>query len=327
MPMKIKIFIGLALSSLLVWLSFRGININEVYNGLHQIKVAFVIASLAVMLLMQTLRALRWGLILQPLDPLIDRFTIFSITSVGFLAIIAIPARLGELARPYLITKKSRIPMSSALGTILVERVLDILTVLVIAAIVFFSTPIPPWLFRAGTSLFAVTAAIFLLLIMAIFRKEKTALLLAPVLARIPSGITKKIIGIIDYFIDGLSVMKNRSLMGVVVILSLIIWLADVLAIYLLFLAFSLNLPLTAAFVLMIILIAGIAIPVAPGFIGNWHYFCILGLGLFNVAKTEALTFAVIYHALSIGIIIVLGVVFLPFYSFSLDDLKNREKP
>lgn len=325
--MKIKIFIGLALSSLLVWLSFRGININEVYNGLHQIKVAFVIASLAVMLLMQTLRALRWGLILQPLDPLIDRFTIFSITSVGFLAIIAIPARLGELARPYLITKKSRIPMSSALGTILVERVLDILTVLVIAAIVFFSTPIPPWLFRAGTSLFAVTAAIFLLLIMAIFRKEKTALLLAPVLARIPSGITKKIIGIIDYFIDGLSVMKNRSLMGVVVILSLIIWLADVLAIYLLFLAFSLNLPLTAAFVLMIILIAGIAIPVAPGFIGNWHYFCILGLGLFNVAKTEALTFAVIYHALSIGIIIVLGVVFLPFYSFSLDDLKNREKP
>ncbi|MHB8092154.1 MAG: lysylphosphatidylglycerol synthase transmembrane domain-containing protein [Syntrophales bacterium] len=324
--MRIKVITGLLISALLVWLSFRGIDIGEVYSSLHKINGALVISSLAVMILMQALRAIRWGLILKPLDPLINKFTIFSITSVGFLAIIAIPARLGELARPYLITKKSRVPMSSALGTIFVERVLDILTVLVIAAVVFFLTPLPLWLFRAGVSLFIFTAVIFGLMIMALRWKEKTALLLIPVIARIPPKITTKITEITGSFVEGLSIMKHRSLFGAVVILSLIIWLADALAIYLLFLAFSLNLPLTAAFVIMIILIAGIAIPVAPGFIGNWHYFCILGLGLFNVAKTEALTFAVIYHALSIGIIIVLGVVFLPLYSFSLDDLKSRDK-
>jgi uncharacterized protein (TIRG00374 family) len=325
--MKIKIFAGLALSGLLVWLSLRGIEIKEVCSGLQKVKVFFALLSLAVMILMQGLRAIRWGFILKPLDPHIHNFTIFSITSVGFMAIIAIPARLGELVRPYLLTKKSRIPMSSAVGTIFMERVLDILTVLTIATVIFFSTPLPPWLFRAGASLFAVTSIIFALMMMAMFRKEKTALLLAPAIALIPTRISTRMVLIIDYFIKGLSIMKHRLLFGAVVALSVLIWLADALAIYLLFMAFSLNLPVTAAFIIMIILIAGIAIPVAPGFIGNWHYFCILGLGLFNVAKTDALAFAVVYHAVSIGIIIILGLAFLPFDHFSLVDLKSREKP
>jgi len=323
--MRVKVVTGLLIGALLVWLSFRGIEAEAVYRGLHKINGAFVLSSLAVMILMQALRAIRWGLILKPLDPLISKLTVFSITNVGFLAIVAIPARLGELARPYLITKKSGIPMSSALGTVFVERVLDTLTVLVIAIVVFFSTPLPLWLFRAGITLFIVTAVIFFLMIMALFHKEKTAPLLAQVIAGMPSGITSKIIQIIGSFVEGLSVMKHRSLFGTAVILSFTIWLADALAIYLLFKAFSLNMPLTAPFVIMIILIAGIAIPVAPGFIGNWHYFCVLGLELFNVAKTEALAFAVVYHAISIGIIIALGVVFLPFYSFSLADMRKQE--
>jgi uncharacterized protein (TIRG00374 family) len=324
--MKIKVITGLALSTLLVWLSFRGIEIAEVCSGLHKINGLFVILSLAVMIFMQGLRAIRWGFILRPLDRHLNKFTIFSITSVGFMAIIAIPARLGELVRPYLLTKKSRIPMSSALGTIFLERVLDILTVLLIAAVTFFSTPLPDWLFRAGVTLFIVTSVIFFFMILAIFWKERTTTMLAPVIAGIPPRITAKLTGIIDYFVEGLGIMRHRSLLGAVVILSFLIWLADALAIYLLFQAFALNLPVTAAFVIMVILIAGIAIPVAPGFIGNWHYFCILGLGLFNVAKADALTFAVVYHALSIGIITILGLFFLPFDSFSLVELQRRGK-
>ena len=76
----------------------------------------------------------------------------------------------------------------------------------------------------------------------------------------------------------------------------------------------------------MIILIIGIAIPTAPGFIGNWHYFCILGLSLFGVPKTDALTFAIIYHVLSIGVVIVLGIAFLPFNRFSIVDLRRQAR-
>jgi uncharacterized membrane protein YbhN (UPF0104 family) len=79
-----------------------------------------------------------------------------------------------------------------------------------------------------------------------------------------------------------------------------------------------------AAFMVMIILIVGIAVPTAPGFIGSWHFSCILALGLFGIAKTEALSFAVVYHFLSIVIVVALGVIFLPFNKFSVSDMKQQ---
>ena len=76
--------------------------------------------------------------------------------------------------------------------------------------------------------------------------------------------------------------------------------------------------------VIGIILLIGIAIPTAPGFIGNWHYACIVGLTLFGIPRAEALSFAIIYHFLSIGIILILGHIFLPFNKFSLLELKRE---
>ena len=128
-------------------------------DGFRTIRYGYLLPVLAVMFLMQVLRSFRWGLILSPLEK-IDQLSLFSVTSVGFLAIIAIPARLGELARPYLITKKSRIKMSSALGTIVVERVFDSLTVLVIAVFVLFFTPLPPWLIRSSVLFLLLTLAL-----------------------------------------------------------------------------------------------------------------------------------------------------------------------
>jgi uncharacterized protein (TIRG00374 family) len=321
--MKKQWFAGLALSVLLVWLSIRGIEFRGVIDGFRTIRCGYVLTALAAMFLMQLLRSIRWGLILRPIGK-VGQLSLFSVTSVGFLAIIAIPARLGELARPYLITKKSRIPMSSALGTIFVERVLDSLTVLIIAVLSIFFTPLPPWLFRSSTLLLLATLALSAVMILMIVRREATLRVLAPLIGRLPARYAGAVNRLIGHFIEGFRIMVDPALLLSVTLLSIAIWLVDVLAIYLLFLAFGLHLPVAAAFVLMIILIIGIAIPAAPGFIGNWHYFCILGLGLFGIPKTDALTFAIIYHALSIGIVILLGFIFLPFNRFSVSDLRRR---
>ncbi|MCX5820650.1 MAG: lysylphosphatidylglycerol synthase transmembrane domain-containing protein [Deltaproteobacteria bacterium] len=321
--MKKKWFAGLALSALLVWLSIRGIEFREVIDGFRTIRCDYVLPAIAAMFLMQLLRSIRWGLILRPIGK-VDQLSLFSVTSVGFLAIIAIPARLGELARPYLITKKSRIPMSSALGTIFVERVLDSLTVLIIAVLAFFFTPLPPWLVRSSALFLLAMLALSAVMILMVVRRKATLRVLAPLIGRLPARYAGAVNRLIDHFIEGFRIMVDPALLLSVTLLSIVIWLVDVLAIYLLFLAFGLHLPVAAAFVLMIILIIGIAIPTAPGFIGNWHYFCILGLGLFGIPKTDALTFAIIYHALSIGIVILLGFIFLPFNRFSVSDLRRQ---
>jgi glycosyltransferase 2 family protein len=324
--MKKKAIAGLALSALLVWLSVRGIEFRGVVDGFRTIRCGFVLPAVAVMFLMQLLRSIRWGIILRPIGK-VDQLTLFSVTSVGFLAIIAIPARLGELARPYLIANKSPIPMSSALGTIFVERTLDGLAILIVAAVALFFTPLPPWLVHSSVLFLFMTLALFAVMILMIVRREASLRVLAPVIRRLPARYAEAVNRLIGHFIEGFRIMVDPALLLLGALLSIIIWLIDALAIYLLFLAFGLHLPVAAAFVLMIILIIGIAIPTAPGFIGNWHYFCILGLSLFGIPKTDALTFAIIYHALSIGIVIFLGIIFLPFNSFSVADLRRQTGP
>jgi hypothetical protein len=321
--MKKKVIMGLLLSALLVYLSIRGIHFADVAAGFRTIRYGYIPAVLAVMFLMQLLRSIRWGLILRPLEK-IDQLSLFAVTNVGFLAIIAIPARLGELARPYLITKKSRIAMSAALGTIFAERVLDSLTVLIIAVFVLFFTPLPQWLVRSAVLFCFLMFAIVSGMILMIAKREASLRFLAPLIAKLPERHAEGVNRLIRHFIEGFRIMITPALLGSVAGLSAVIWLVDVLAIYLLFLAFGFQLPVVAAFVLMIILIIGIAIPTAPGFIGNWHYFCILGLSLFGVPKTDALTFAIIYHFLSIGVLMILGLACLPFNHFSIVDLRRQ---
>jgi glycosyltransferase 2 family protein len=103
--MNKKVILGILISVVLVYLSVRGINLQDVLSELKKIQLSYVIFFILLVILMQYLRSYRWGVILQPMEK-IDQLSLFSVTSVGFLAIAAIPARIGELARPYLISKR-----------------------------------------------------------------------------------------------------------------------------------------------------------------------------------------------------------------------------
>jgi uncharacterized protein (TIRG00374 family) len=320
--MKKKLILGLLIGAVLVYLSFRGIHFQDVIEGFKTVRYGYIFPPLVIFFFMQVLRSWRWGIILSPLEK-VDQLSLFSVTCVGFLAIVAIPARLGELARPYLITKKSHIKMTAAVGTVFVERIFDSLSVLSIVVFVLFFTPLPPWLIRASVIFFLIIMIIFTVMILLIVKRDASIRVLSSFFNRLPEKYTVILNRLINYFIDGFAIITDPKRFLYVMFLSAAIWLINGTAIYILFLAFSFTLPPVAAFVLMIILMVGIAIPAAPGFVGNWHYFCILGLTLFGIPKTDALTFAVIYHFLSIGTVILLGLIFLPFNKFSLSDLQK----
>jgi len=324
--MNKKVILGILISIIsivLVYLSVREINLQDVFRVLKKIQFSYVIFFIILVILMQWLRSYRWGVILQPLEK-IDQLSLFSVTSVGFLAIAAIPARIGELARPYLIAKRSTIKMSSALGTILVERVLDGFSVLTIAVVVLFYTDLPSWMIISSVLFFSLTVVIFCCILGLIWRREKALIIINKILGKFPEKFTHKIDELIHHFIDGFQVITNIKFLLYLFFLSALVWLLDVLAIYILLLAFGFTLPVMASFVVMIILIVGIAIPTAPGYIGNWHLACVLGLSFFGLAEAEALSFAVVYHFLSIALVVVLGVIFLPFNKFSISDIKKQ---
>jgi uncharacterized protein (TIRG00374 family) len=321
--MNKKVILGILISIFLVYLSVRGINLQDVFCDLKNIQLSYVIFFIFLVILMQWLRSYRWGVILHPMEK-IDQFSLFSVTSVGFLAIAAIPARIGELARPYLISKRSSIKMSSALGTILVERVLDSFTVLTIAIIVLFLTDLPPWMIKSSIIFFLLALVMFCFIVFLILRRDAALKLINKILSKLPGKFAHTIDEVIHHFIDGFQIITNIKFLLYLFFLSALVWLVDVLAIYMLLKAFDFTLPVMASFVVMIILIVGIAIPTAPGYIGNWHFACVLALSFFGLAKAEALSFAVVYHFLSMVIVVILGVAFLPFNKFSISDMKKQ---
>ena len=317
-----KALIGLFLSIILVYLSLRGIDFRNVGEVIAQVHFPYVLLALLLIFITHVFRSLRWGLILKSIVK-VDQFTLFSITCVGFLAIAAIPARLGELARPFLISQKKNVPMSAALGTIFVERILDMITILIIG-IITLPMIASPWLIHS-VSVMAVIMIMVTAGLWFIIRKRKTfeqAAFFLPSFIRDKYEV--KVRNLISHFIDGLAAIKDRKRLVQVALLSLCIWIINGLSIYVLFMAFSYSLPLWAAFVLMFILILGIAIPTAPGFVGNWHYACVATLTiLFQMNKDDALSFAILYHAVAMGMFLIMGLVFLPANRFSLSKLTN----
>jgi len=320
--MKKKMIIGTALSALFVYLSLKDIDFGSVAGGFRALNYAYIGPVLILLLLMQILRSYRWGLLLSPFEK-IGQFDLFAVTSVGFLAVVAIPARIGELARPFLITGKSSIRMAAALGTVVVERIFDILTVLAIFFGVLFFMPLPSWLMKSSILFLSLTLAVLFFLIFIILKRERALNTLRPLLQRLPDRFHHRMEYLLHHFIDGIAILSEGKMIFYVILLSLLIWFVDVLAIYFLFLSFGFHLPATASFVLMAILVIGITLPTAPGFIGNFHYFCILGLSLFGISKANALSYAIVLHVLSIGLIVVLGLGFLPFNRFSFADIKE----
>lgn len=324
--MKKRIIAGLLLGAVFAYLSLKDIDFSAVARSFSSLQYGYTVPVVIALLVMQYLRSYRWGIILKPVAT-VDQLSLFSVTSVGFLAIIAIPARLGELARPYLIARRRGVAMTAALGSVFLERVFDVLTILLMFFAVACVTPMPSWMMKSAAAVFVVGIALVSVMIIALSRRDATRRLLAPVIRRLPERYSQKIEPLMDHFIGGFSMIADLRLILYVAVLSLCIWGVGTLAIYLLFGAFDFPLSPVAAFAVMVIVIVGITIPTAPGFVGNWHFFCILGLTMFGVPKADAVAYAVIYHVLAIGVAVALGLAFLPFNMPFLYDLKKNTSP
>ncbi len=321
--MNKKFVAGILLGALFVYLSFRNTHWEEVLSRLATIDLFSLVGALLVIILIQFIRVLRWGIILRPLVK-ISIADMIIITNIGLFSLVALPARLGEVVRAYLVTNRTSLPLPSVLATILVERVMDSLTILLMAGALLLFIPFPPWLATAALVFSLVTLILVGSMIIAVVKRKKILHLLAPLIEKLSGRFAGKVAGIIKNFIAGFNILSQDNKLIQAAFLSAVIWLLHVLVIFVFFRSFGFKLPLVAPFVLNVIIILGIAIPAAPGFIGNWHYATILGLGFFRIAESEALSFAIIHHFLAIGAVVLLGLLSLPFNRVSLLEVKEQ---
>jgi uncharacterized protein (TIRG00374 family) len=321
-----KLFIGIVVSAVFFYLTLKGVDLKGVLAELRNKSYEFLLPVAALFILTQIVRSLRWGVILSPIKAISQR-ALFPITSVGFMAIIVVPMRLGEIVRPYLINVKASVPLGSGIATILIERTMDLLVLLLVLIVIIFRLPLPNWIAGSGTILFVIILLAFLFIILFIVFPEKIKKFFSPLTKRFPRRVAKGFEAFIENVAAGFRGISSISTFTKVFLLSFLVWLLSALVVYLLFSFYKLPLGILAAFAVTTITALGISLPAAPGFIGNFQFACIVALSFYGVAKNEAFAFAMVYYVTGIGVNIVLGLIFLPFMNIPFRQMfKKQEK-
>ena len=299
----LKLVLGLAVSVFFLYLAFRRIDPNKMGQALGAVRYPFLLIALLLLFLSHWLRAKRHRYFLEPIKP-ISTGSLFSALMVGYMANTLLPAHLGELVRAVLIGQKERIPKVSVLATIAVERIVDVFCLLILMGMTFIAYPFPEEIRLSGYLTF-VFAAVFGAFFLFLKKRPEKALSLVEAVSRpLSKKISDKLVELLGSFRDGLVPLQQPWHYAIVALLSVLVWACYAGLFFVTLYAFDFvktyHLPWSASLVVLVITTVSIVVPSSPGYVGTYHWLCMVALRLFGVSESPALSFAIVAHAISV---------------------------
>jgi len=302
------------LTVLLLWLSLRGLQVGEGENKtdflLHaweKSNKGYLVLMAVTVIISHVLRAERWRMLLKPTGNQVSLSGSFLSLMIGYLVNLAVP-RGGELSRCYNLYKLEKTPVEVSFGTVVVERIIDVICLLALIALSFFvewtklkafidtlelpsgtGSTISPW------TLLILAAVVFFVVTIFLLRKNEK-------FKKIMKGFREGLLAVFQ--------LKNK---GLFIFYSIAIWALYFLMSYLVLKAFNETQDLGFSAVLTLFAIGSIAMAVPlPGGAGSYHTLVPMGLvALYNLPKADAIAFVFIFHGWQTLIVIVAGVVSL----------------
>jgi len=302
------------LTALLLWLSLRGLTLGEgenksefLWKAWQNSNKGYLGLMALVAILSHLLRAERWRMLLVPTGNKVGLTNSFLSLMIGYLVNLAVP-RGGEVSRCYNLYKLEKTPVEVSFGTVVVERMVDVICLLLLIAFSFFAEwqklkkfidtlnfssgegfSISPWMIVVFLGVIVFAAAIFFL------RKNK------------------KLLKIIEGFKEGLLAIFRMQNKGLFIAYSLGIWLLYFLMSYLVIKAFPETEDLGFSAVLTLFAVGSIAMAAPlPGGAGSYHTLVPLALVmLYNLPQADAVAFVFIFHGWQTILMILMGVLSL----------------
>jgi glycosyltransferase 2 family protein len=304
-----QVVVSLVLAGALVALFLRQVRFAELREALKSVSLSWLALATGVAVTTFLLRAIRWTWILKPVGR-VRVLPAFAATSVGF-AGNNLPGKVGEVLRPAFLARTTGLPFSPLLASIVLERVLDGFSV-----VFFFAVALAVGLPRSGglgqlllPGVFIVVAGAMMTL--AVFQRARTEAFLDVFWRRLPERVQPRVRSFASSFIDGFAPLKDARLFLLVFAGSLGMWLVINVQIYLLFVAFHVPLPFSAAFVATTFAVLGLMVP-TPGGLGSYHLAVQIALtSFYGVPAGTASAIALLAHAISFVPITLIGVAFL----------------
>ena len=305
----LKVAAAVGFSLVAGYFAFKNVHLKEVAAAIQQADLIAVGMALTLLTAGQIGRSLRWGVMLEPLEAFSQRL-LLPITSIGFLFVWILPARLGEVARPYLLHQNSRVGLSAAMGTIVLERLIDASFLVILLTICLPALRMPGWLlssFRGFVYVLLVAALLVILGSLPGFRHW----LLRQVSRFLPESVSGFLTRMAETFYSGMQVVASMRKLFSILALTAAIWFTNLSVFMVMFYSMDLQLGWLAGVTALVLTCLGIALPAAPGFVGNYHYACVLALTLFGVAKETALAYAILVHFFTVVVLVLMGLFFI----------------
>jgi len=302
---------GILLSAALLAVVLYRADLSKVAAALRGADYRYLPFVVVIYLTSFFLRSWRWRVLLAPIKPDIGFGRLFSTVMIGWTANNLLPAKAGELVRAFLIGKNESISKSASLATIVVERILDgfILLIFLFASMLFLANPLEALDF----GLYVLTAFLVILavLVAMAFKKDLALDFLKKVMRILPEKFSAYALRLFQSFLEGLGSLRNARLTLKGLTLSVGLWAIEALVYYLILRSFRLVLPVYAATLLLAVVNVGVLLPSAPGALGVFQFFCVLGLSFFAVDESTALGLSVVLQSVMWFPVTLIGLGFL----------------
>jgi len=319
MPSRVRTVLILLLTVGLLGYFLRNADMAQVWAEIRRARPGLLAGAVLITGLTYVLRAVRWQYVLAPLGE--THFSnAFRATVIGFAASFLLPARAGEVIRPLLLARREGLPATATFATIILERLMDMVTVLLLFA-VFVLTADPATMsahpahlarVKAGGLLAAAVAVVALAVaFMAAGHPERLGRWALRIERVLPAKLARMVATFVESFTQGLGVMRQPRRLLVSLGLSIPLWLSIAAGIWLTSLAFHITLPYVGSFLVMTILVVGVAMP-TPGAVGGFHAAYQIGVqSFFGAPDDRAIGAAIVLHAVSFLPVTLLGLFFM----------------
>lgn len=325
--------VGVVITFLLLWWVLRGVPLQAVWEAMRGVSLPLLTLAVAMATGTFLLRALRWKLLLEPVRPGTRLHSRFAAVAVGFMANNLLPARMGEFARAFALSRLEPVPVGGAFASLVVERFLDGLAILTLFFLAL-AAPSFPWDHASGSlSLGGVIRGVSLLLggllafmvLLLVFPRPlvRGAETLA---RRLPGRRTPTlVVETLEAFLSGLGVLRRPRLLALSLLWSLAVWGWHSLAFWTGFRAFGIHVGWDAALFTNALVAFAVGVPSAPGFFGTFHWGVKLALGVYGVSAPATLAFAFGFHLGGFIPVTLLGLHYLGRMGLSLREVRSSE--
>ena len=293
----------------------RSVDLRELARQLASTRWEWVVPAVAVGPVGIWARAVRWRYLFPPGS---EPPGLLAANMIGYMANNVLPLRAGELVRVYVAARRSTAQLGAAFGgslwlagaTLIVERILDSLTLVLILGVLVLYIAVPPALQYAAVVVLSVDAVVTLVLLGLAIAPARARRLLARLSRRWP-GIQTPAERVFETIERGLEGVRARAHILPLLSWTALVWMLPVTGAWALLRAVHLDLPPLAGWTVVTFVGFGISIPSAPGYIGVWHAAAVLALSMFGVSQATALGYAILYHASQFLPITLCGWLFL----------------